>query len=100
MTSVKRLKQKAKKLKKEKGIKHSDALNQVALEFGFPSWLTLSESDIEARAEAAEKRLFEIWDEHGFDPSDIWWSDGSGDQYLSPSAQDIYNRLYISDLSA
>lgn len=51
LRSEKRLKQDAKKLAKELGISHSEALNEVANSYGFTSWLECSRSIHEASAE-------------------------------------------------
>jgi hypothetical protein len=43
LPSLKRLKQKAKEIKKDKGIQHSDALDLVAQEYGYITWLELKD---------------------------------------------------------
>lgn len=39
--SIERIKQRAKKLRKELGITHSEALNKISTELGFPNWQAL-----------------------------------------------------------
>ena len=41
--SIKRMKQEAKRIKKEENLKHSDALDLVAKKYGFDNWNVLSE---------------------------------------------------------
>lgn len=45
--NIVRLKKLAKKLRKEKGIKHFEALNQIAQDHGYNHWKALTDANVE-----------------------------------------------------